>query len=158
MFNFPVSMSSQQMKPEAWPGIFIGLIFFLILLAASCNREPPYLPPQATIILKAAPIQVELAALVSDWATEPEKAIAAYRSQEIYFKTVRVDDVLDGPGGTCVRSGSIKFYAAVPADVGKVRVGDAVDVVGKCQGMEGDVLVITECWIRVIDTRKPAGY
>ncbi len=117
-----------------------------------------YKPPKATIILNAAPIQVEGDALFAEWVANPEVASARYKLRDVYLKMVTVEEMSIDPAGPFVRSGHAKCFSLSVSDLEKIRIGDPVDIIGRIQGTDGETILLSDCWVRVVDTRKPQGY
>jgi hypothetical protein len=138
----------------------VGLLPVFLITSVACTRQQLYVPPRATIVLNIAPVQVEAEELYFEWMSNPGSALARYQNTEIYLHIVPVDELVLSPGvsDSYVRSGELKLFAADSSDLDKIKAGDSVDVVGRVRGMDGDDLVISDCWIRVVDTRKPQGY
>jgi hypothetical protein len=138
----------------------VGLLPVCLILCIACTRQQQYVPPRATIVLNIAPVQVEAGELYSEWMSNPGSALAKYQNTEIYLHIVPVVELVLSPGvsDSYIRSGDLKLFAADSSDLDKIKAGDSVDVVGRVRGMDVDDLVISDCWIRVVDTRKPQGY
>jgi hypothetical protein len=136
------------------------LVIVTIGSGAGCENLPPYIPPRATIVLSPPPVEVDAAALYREWVDDSEGALNKYKSTGLLFRKIIVEELVKTGEKTepFIRNGRVKFIIGVPEDLTKIRIGDPVDVVGKLRGIENDEVIISDCWVRFVDTRKPQGY
>jgi hypothetical protein len=156
----PGGMSDSMNRHGIYVSGLVSLLPVFLIMCAACTRQQQYVPPRATIALNIAPVQVEAEVLYSEWISNFGSALARYQNTEIYLHLLPVDELILSPAASdsYIRSGSLKLFAAVPSDLDKIKAGDGVDVVGRVRGMDGEDLLVSDCWIRVVDTRKPQGY
>jgi hypothetical protein len=129
--------------------------------SAACNRAPAYTPPTATIILEAAPLEMDAMALYEEWMGNPDATMARYNGMKLYFKGVveQVNLLRESPDSDLfAQIGPVKFRVAVPGDIKNVQVGNTIDAVGKLWGMQDGNLIISDCWVRVNSSGKPGRY
>ena len=139
------------------------LVMVSLLLAglfAGCMRLPRYVPPPATIILDAAPLEADARVLYEEWLVDSGAVLARYRDVTLYFRRIFVEQVAKAEEMTqsFVINGQTKFVVADVSDLEQVSAGQTVDIVGRLSGIFDDKLIISDCWVRIVDTRKPAGY
>ncbi len=122
--------------------VLLSLLAVLgLCLPAACrgpsysNREaPPLLPAEYYQCLEAKPKELE-AVYFSPYGLR-WLADAMYLDLVFIFKGIEVDrQVLDFRGADFIWVGQIKCMAQNPADVGKLRQGQVIDVVGINRGV-----------------------
>ena len=124
---------------------------------SGCDRLPSYTPPRATMMLEAAPLEVDAQTLIVEWTENPDVARAKYNSKKLFFKLVTVEKA-GGDGELTIWHSPLKLRAAVPGEVSKIKTGDMVNAVGIPMGVEDGKLIVSDCWIRYVDPRSAAGY
>lgn len=137
-------------------GVTVMLVF-AVPGAAACTRADAYTPPPATMVLQAAPSEIDPFDVYNGWMENPDAAQAKYGGQKVYCK-IDVKRLGSTDIGPFIQLGPIKFLVAEPGDLKNVHIGSMVQVVGVIQGMDGLYLIISDCWVRVINPSVTAGY
>jgi hypothetical protein len=141
-------------------GILLTILTVIVVAigGTGCMRHD-YLPPQATFILEPAPLEVEATSLYKAWVIEPQEVADEFSRLKLYFRvTVEKLSDLGQKHERFVQAGNVRFMLEEPGYLEKIKVNDRVDIVGKLSGMQDGVLIISDCWIRVVTVEKKQGY
>jgi hypothetical protein len=158
MNNMPKRQSRRHQTALAV--LILAALALMSGVSGACQAHP-FTPPVDTFILEAAPVEVDVVTVYKDWAADPQAAMAKYGTAKLVFRgkaTLLSNLTLQPQAEPFVQIGKIKFLPAVPADLNKMVVGDTIIAVGKLRDMQGDVLIVTDCWVRVNNPGPGSGY
>ena len=145
----------------------IGILSVFLTIAVSltgCYKTELFIPDY--IQLEAAPVETTVEELLADYLTDEEAADAKYNGKRLLFYGVLVEearsyyphgqyhedpmpDDIKGTEYYMFTTGSVLFNPKDPVYLYGVVPGSIVDVVGVCQGLSGDIIIISDSWIQI---------
>jgi len=130
-------------------------ISIIIIMAGSfgCSRAS-FNPPKASDLAQSQTPVLESAVVVLDeFNADAAKARVIYEGKRLYFKGIIVDvckpTTRNDPDAYFVSDGVI-FKPRYSADLDIVVEGTLLDVVGEVRGYMAGVLVIGDCWLKIV--------
>ncbi len=135
------------------PILLVGVVALVSACFGGYAAEVPTMSE-----LEDPPEEIDVETLYSYYITDEETAGSIYKGKRFLFTNITVEKiesvVLDPKhaGDTYIMYDSVKFRAQYPNDLDYYKEGFIVEVVGEVQGMQyGDILVIKNCWFKVIE-------
>jgi hypothetical protein len=148
----PKSLTSCLVSTTEGLFITICLISILSLLFASCNRI--HVIPPAPQLFSLAPSQITADDLYREFRKDAQAATAKYKDKGIWITEARVDAfspdsnnyiAISTTRATLVSSDKWLFNT-IHSDQ-KFEVGDVVEFVGTCRGLDSQSIIIEIQWI-----------
>jgi hypothetical protein len=135
-------------------GVMFAAVAFFGLLCSGCAHQV-FIHP--TPIPLESPIFVTIDQLEKDYLRDPVYANAAYLGKRLIFNNVNVDEVhtlyYQIGGAVAVpmidyfKAGGIRFQLLDWRGAQqRVQAGYILNLVGTCQGLAGDVILVNDCW------------
>ncbi|MFC1847064.1 hypothetical protein ACFLYS_03300 [Chloroflexota bacterium] len=156
----------------------IVVLSILMTVAGSmtgCYQIKPFIPD--SIRLQAPTIETTVEDLLAEYLADQESADVKYNGKRIVFYEVLVEgaqwyfphgqyhedpmpDYITGIEDYWFVANSVVFSPKDPVYLYGVVAGSIVDVVGVCQGLSGDVIIVSDSWIKIAggEVSGPAGY
>ncbi len=135
----------------------------LLLLILTACQATAFLPPTAHA-LEAAPFPITTAQLVAAYQNDPAAAMQAYQGKRLAFSAVPVETLKPmtrNDPQAYFTAGGIFFKPRYGPDLDSLAEGSLVDVVGRVESYSFGVMVVGDCWVKVVGgvtTRAGSGY
>jgi hypothetical protein len=137
-------------------------VFTLLILLSSfialtgCDSNEVFIPEYTEV--PQPPDEVSLEQLLSDYMTDKAAADAKYKGKTFIFTEIEVEEVGNNiniyppsPADMYIISGSARFIPRYVTAFDHVTKGFIVDIIGECQGWQFSRVLITDCWVGVVE-------
>ncbi len=136
--------------------IYILLMSSLIVLTG-CARYQLFVPEYQHFT--PPPDEVAIEQLLSDYMTNGVAADAKYKGKAFLFTGIEVEEVgnnltdhrANPASDIFIISGSARFTPRYVSDFDYIAEGFVVDIIGECQGWQFSRVLITDCWVGVVE-------
>lgn len=141
--------------------VSITLILLLssLIVLTGCARYELFVPEYQRFT--PPPDEITIEQLLSDYMTDQAAADAKYKEKTFLFTGIEVEEVGNnlGVGGhranpasdIFIIYGSARFTPRFITDFDYIAEGFVVDIIGECQGWQFNRVLITDCWIGVVE-------
>lgn len=138
--------------------VFFTMILLLssLIVLAGCARYELFIPEYQH--LNPPPDEVTIEQLLSDYMTDEVAADAKYKGKTFLFNGIEVEEVGNNintyppsPSDIFIISGSVKFTPRNVTDFDYIAKDFVVDIIGECQGWQFSRVLITDCWVGVVE-------
>ncbi|UCE97993.1 MAG: hypothetical protein JSV74_01310 [Dehalococcoidia bacterium] len=153
----------KQFTKRWFLSIFIIITFTIIL--GGCNSKNSVVPESMNI--GEIPIETNVKQLIDEYMSNEKTADIKYKGKKLVFYGVVAEHVesyfphgqyhedpmpsnIKGPEDYEFMANSIIFKPRDPIYLYGVVPGSIVDVVGICQGLSDDTVIITDSWIKIV--------
>lgn len=133
------------------------LIFSSLFVLVGCAGNEVFTPQYTQIALP--PDEVAIDKLLSDYTTDEAAADAKYKGNTFVFTGIKVEEVgnnvtnhrADPASDIFIISGLARFTPRYTTDFDHIADGFVVDIIGECQGWQFSRVLITDCWVGVVE-------
>lgn len=143
---------------------FKQIVFFTSILLLSslivltgCARYELFVPEYRHFT--PPPDEVTIEQLLSDYMTDQVAADAKYKGKTFLFTRIEVEEVgnnltdhrANPASDIYIISGSARFTPKYISEFDYIAEGFVVDIIGECQGWQFSRVLITDCWVGVVE-------